>query len=277
MTLKRKLVLATAGAVLLAGTGTAVAAATGHGHAVRGVTAHLGFGGRHGGGPAGDLSAAATYLGITSAALKADLQSGKTLAQVADATSGKSAAGLIDALVASEKSTLDAAVSAGKLTAAQEQTQLANVQQRVTALVNGTKPSLPGPGKGFGFGRGSGVQGGDLSAAATYLGITSAALKADLQSGKTLAQVADATSGKSAAGLIDALVASEKSTLDAAVSAGKLTAAQEQTQLANVQQRVTALVNGARPSLPGPGPGKGFGFGRGGGLHRGGLPGGTNA
>jgi hypothetical protein len=150
------------------------------------------------------------------------------------------------------------------------------VQQRVTALVNGTRPSFPGPGKGFGFGRGLGAQaGGDLSAAATYLGITPAALKADLQSGKTLAQVADATSGKSAAGLIDALVASEKSKLDAAVSAGKLTAAQEQTLLANVQQRVTALVNGTRPSVPG--PGKGFGFGHGGGYHRGGLPGGTNA
>jgi len=161
MTLKRKLALATAGAVVLAGTGTAVAAATGHGHAVRGVTAHLGFGARHGGGTSGELSAAATYLGITPAALRADLQSGKTLAQVADGTSGKSASGLVDALVASEKSTLDAAVSAGKLTAAQEQTLLANVQQRVAALVNGTRPSLPGPGKGFGFGFGRGFGGGN--------------------------------------------------------------------------------------------------------------------
>jgi hypothetical protein len=159
MILKRKLVLATAGALVLAGTGTAVAAATGHGHAVRGVTGHLGFG-RHGFGPADKFSAAATYLGITTDALQADLQSGKTPAQVAAGTSGKSADGLIQALVASEKSELDAAVSAGKLTAAQEQTLLANVQQRVTDLVNGTRPAFPGPGpgpgRGFGFGHGFG-------------------------------------------------------------------------------------------------------------------------
>ena len=113
-----------------------------------------GFG--RGFGASGDLSAAAAYLGITADVLKTDLQSGKTLAQVADATRGRSAAGLIHALVASEKSKLDAAVSAGKLTAAQEQTLLAGFQQRVSDLVNGTRPSFPGPGKGFGFGRGGG-------------------------------------------------------------------------------------------------------------------------
>ncbi|HVP75052.1 MAG TPA: hypothetical protein VMS63_03440 [Gaiellaceae bacterium] len=159
MTLKRKLVLATVGALLLAGAGSAVAASRGHGHArtgtasvVRWTSAVRGFG--FGFGRAGDLSAAATYLGITTDALKTDLQSGKTLAQVADATSGKSAAGLIQALVASGKSKLDAAVSAGKLTSDQEQTLLASLQQRVTDLVNGTRPSFPGPGRGFGFGFG---------------------------------------------------------------------------------------------------------------------------
>lgn len=160
MATKRKLVIVTAGALVLAGTGTAVAAAIGHGHAVRGVTAHMGFG-HHRGGPSDELSAAATYLGITADALKTDLQSGKTLAQVADATSGKSAAGLVQALVAAEKSELDAAVTAGKLTAAQEQTLLANVQQRVTDLVNGTRPSFPGPGPGKGFGFGHGFGGHD--------------------------------------------------------------------------------------------------------------------
>jgi len=61
------------------------------------------FGGR--GGPAvghghGGLDAAATYLGVTADALRTQLASGKTLAQIANATSGKSASGLIDALVA---------------------------------------------------------------------------------------------------------------------------------------------------------------------------------
>jgi hypothetical protein len=168
MTLKRKLVLATIGALVLAGAGTALAATTGHGHPKKSAAAYgtlfaakstgsawagaARFGGGFGrGGASGDdFAAAATYLGITTDVLKSDLQSGKTLAQIADATTGKSATGLIQALVASEQSKLDAAVTAGKLTQAQEQTLLANLQQRVTDLVNGTRPAFPGPGKGFG-------------------------------------------------------------------------------------------------------------------------------
>jgi len=282
MTLKRKLVLVGAGALVLAAAGSAVAASGRHGHtdksavsAVRWTSAggHRGFGVGFGG--ADDLSAAATYLGITADALKADLQSGKTLAQVADGTSGKSSAGLVAALVADGKGKLDAAVTAGKLTSAQEQTALAGLQQRVTDLVNGTRPSFPGLGMGFGFG-GLGSMG--LSAAATYLGITADVLKADLQSGKTLAQVADGTSGKSSAGLIAALVADGKAKLDAAVSAGKLASAQEQMLLAGLQKLATAFVNGARPSIPVPGPGMGFGFGfRGRGAGHGVSSGGGNA
>src|SRR4051794_7643648 len=64
------------------------------------------FDGDHHGGPGhhhGDeLAAAASYLGLTQAELLTQLQSGKTLAQVADGTSGKSKAGLIDALVKAE-------------------------------------------------------------------------------------------------------------------------------------------------------------------------------
>jgi hypothetical protein len=177
MTLKRKVALATIGALVLAGGGTALAT-TGHGHGKKAAATHgtlfaaksagsawagaapFGKGFGRGGAPGGELAVAATYLGITSDVLKSDLQSGKTLAQIADATAGESAAGLIDALVASEKSALDAAVTAGKLTQAQEQTLLASLQQRVTDLVNGTRPAFPGPGKGFGPGSGFGHGGG---------------------------------------------------------------------------------------------------------------------
>jgi len=56
-------------------------------------------------------------------------------------------------------------------------------------------------------------------------------------------------------------VADGKGKLDAAVSAGTLTSAQEQTVLAGLQKLATAFVNGTRPSIPVPGPGKGFWFG----------------
>jgi hypothetical protein len=208
-------------------------------------TDHHGPGFRH-----NDLADAASYLGITQTALETALQSGKTLAQVADATSGKSAAGLIDALVAAEKSELAAAVKAGDLTQAQADYLAADLKAHETAEVNGTfRGHGPGgPGGRHGHGHGDG-----LAAAATYLGVTQCALLAQLQSGKTLAQIAEATSGKSTAGLVAALVAAEKTEIAAAVKAGKLTQAQADQITTGLQARVTAMVNGTRPAHDGRG------------------------
>jgi hypothetical protein len=206
----------------------------------------------HHGGPGfrhDDLADAASYLGITQTALETALQSGKTLAQVADATSGKSAAGLIDALVAAEKSELAAAVKAGELTQAQADRLAANLKAHETAEVNGTFRGPGGPGgRHGGHGHGDG-----LAAAATYLGVSQSALITQLQSGKTLAQIAEATSGKSTAGLVAALVAAEKTELAAAVKAGDLTQAQADQISTGLQTRVTAMVNGQRPAHDRPG------------------------
>ena len=87
-------------------------------------------------GPAGHLSAAADYLGVTEQQLLADLASGKSLADVAK-EKGKSVDGLVDALVADATKKLDDAVEAGKLTDAQRDQLAANLKERVTALVNG--------------------------------------------------------------------------------------------------------------------------------------------
>jgi hypothetical protein len=251
-------------AVAVAGGGAAIATASKHGTTTRGTAAPaaqfassgagaqraLGF---HQG--AGQLEAAATYLGLTTAQLQTELQSGKTLAQVADATKGKSAAGLIAALVADAQKQLAAAVTAGKLTQAQADAMSARLKDQVTAIVNGSFGA--GRDHGFGFGHGGA---GQLDAAATYLGLTATQLQTALQSGKTLAQVADATKGKSAAGLIAALVASEQKELAAAVTAGKLTQAQADAMSAQLKDRVTAIVNGSF----GAGRDHGFGFGHGG-------------
>jgi hypothetical protein len=136
-----------------------------------------------------------------------------------------------------------------------------------TALASKGKPKRSSTSGTFvAAARGMHGPGDDLAAAAGYLGTTTDSLLAQLQSGKTLAQVANATSGKSASGLIDALVAHEKTEIAAAVSAGKLTQAQADQLTANLQQHVTDLVNGVRPAGPprwggGPPPGDGgFGF-----------------
>ena len=71
------------------------------------------------GGPMGPLEPAASYLGVSQAALFKDLRSGKTLAAIAKAN-GKSVGGLEAAMIAPAKSHLDAAVKAGRVTKSQE-------------------------------------------------------------------------------------------------------------------------------------------------------------
>ncbi|MGA2453571.1 MAG: hypothetical protein ABSG93_08635 [Solirubrobacteraceae bacterium] len=168
----------------------------------------------------GVLATAAGYLGLSTAQLRSDLQSGKSLAEVADARSGKSEAGLIAALEATGKKHL--AADAERL------------PRLITAEVD--RVGVPTAARERGRGR-------VLSTAASYLGVGAPQLRAELRAGKTLAQVADATSGKSEAGLIEALVAARKATLTKAVTAGKITQAQANVALPNLLRRATAQVN----------------------------------
>ncbi len=247
-----------------------------------------GFGGggryRGAGGFGGAVSAAATYLGLSSSQITTDLQGGKTLADIATAQ-GKTADGLISAIVSAEESQLQSAVSAGTLSSSQEQTIESNLQTRVSAIVNGTQPAFGGGFGGGGFGGrggfggfGFGGMGGAVTAAATYLGLSSSQITTDLQGGKTLADIATAQ-GKTADGLVSAIVSAEESQLQSAVSAGKLSSSQEQTIESNLQTRVSAIVNGTQPAFGGfhggfrRGGFGGGGFG-GGGWH-GGSGGGT--
>lgn len=278
MTSKLKIMVTAGGALALAGAGIAAGATTGHGKIKNGTAlrgpVHAGFGpgrgfganpggpGQGGPGRAGpndDLDAAAAYLGVTTAALVTDLQSGQTLAQVASGVDGKSTAGLVAALVTHETAELNAAVTAGTLTQAEATTRIAGLTARFTAFVAGTFTGRGGPGGpgGPGGSAGPGGPGGpghgpsdDLAAAATYLGVTSSALGADLQSGQTLAQVAAATSGKTVADLITALVAHETTEINAAVTAGNVTRAQADARIATLTRRFTDFVNGTRPSGP---------------------------
>jgi len=136
------------------------------------------------------------------------------------------------------KDQIEAAVTAGKLTRAQADA----IEARIDA---GQGLGIGGMGGGFGGpGRMHRVLGPSLDAATTYLGLTEAQIRTELQSGKTLADIAKETKGKTAEGLVEALVTAETAQLAAAVKDGHLTAAQEQQILANLKQRVTDMVNG---------------------------------
>jgi hypothetical protein len=97
-------------------------------------------------------------LGITAADLKAARDAGKSLATLA----GDKKAALITALVNFETTEVDAAVTAGKLTAAQATTMKAGLTARVTAKVEAVPgPKIDGMGKmgKEGMGKGKKMQG----------------------------------------------------------------------------------------------------------------------
>lgn len=128
---------------------------------------------------------------------------------------------------------LDEAVAAGRLT----EEQAAELKQR---LKDGTMPLFGG--RGFGHPGGLGLHGPELlGTAATFLGVTEAELRAQLEDGKSLADVAQAE-GKSVSALRAALVASVKQELDEAVAADRLTDAQRDDALARFEEHVEELV-----------------------------------
>lgn len=146
---------------------------------------------------------------------------------------------LSDALKKALSDRIDAAVAAGRLT----KTEGDALKQR---LQSGDFSLFGGPGHG-GFGHHLGFHG--LDGAASYLGLTDAQLRTELEGGKTLAQVAQGH-GKTTAGLIDALVAAEQKEIDDAVAAGRLTKAQADQFKSGLRDRITNLVNGRLPAGP---------------------------
>ena len=184
----------------------------------------------------GLLPVAAAYLDLTPMALRGELRSGKSLAQVATAK-GKSVDGLESALLNALRTKVAAAKAAGKIDAARADRLLQRAPQLVERIVNATPRARTS--------RARGARGGPLKAAATYLGVTNAQLETELRSGKSLAQVATAKN-KSVDGLEQALLAALKQKVDAAVAAGRLDAARAQTLLERAPAHIERLVQRTR-------------------------------
>ena len=98
----------------------------------------------------------ARVLGKTTAAIQAELATGKSLGTVAGANRGA----LITALVALETKEIDAAVTAGKISAAQATTLKSGLTSHVTAQVDAVRPAM-GPGMGGEKRGGKGGRGGN--------------------------------------------------------------------------------------------------------------------
>jgi hypothetical protein len=178
------------------------------------------------------IEAAADALDMTADELRAELEAGKTIADVAGERN-------VDL-----QTVIDAVVAAGE----------DEHVERVTALVNGELRGHGGPGgPGHHHRRGPG-----LEAAATALNMTVEELREALSAeGATLASVAEAQ-GVDVQVVIDALVDEAEEHLAQAVEDGRLTQEEADEKLAELEARITERVNSDEA-------GPGFGFGRRGG------------
>jgi len=181
---------------------------------------------------------AVTGGGAAVAASKFGSPSQESQAVVNDAAQqlGIQPSALSAALKKALENRVDAAVAAGQITKDEGDTLKSKIESGDFPLFFGGHPG--------GFHHYGHIDG--LDAAATYLGLTAAELRTQLEAGKTLAQVAQ-DKGKSVDGLIQALVDDEQKKLDAAVAAGRLTKDQEQSILSDLKQHITDLVNGVEP------------------------------
>ncbi len=147
---------------------------------------------------------------------------------------------------------LQAQVKAGRLTQAQanalEQRLRSGGPAPLLPLTPGLAPPGPrgfkaGPPGTFGAGPlGFGFGGFGLGGAASYLGLTNAQLMQQLQSGKSLAQIAT-SKGMTVAGLEQAMTAPIKKALDTAVSRKAITAAKEKQILSRFSASLSQRIN----------------------------------
>lgn len=108
----------------------------------------------------------------------------------------------------------------------------------------GDRGDRRGHGPGGRFGR---LGGGAASEAVTdLLGIDQEAIVEQLRAGSPLADIANAN-GVDTDTLVDTLVAEAQARIDAAIEAGNVEADQVADRLANLEEQITARVNGERP------------------------------
>ena len=185
------------------------------------------------------IMAVSTGVAIAGGALGSDTEKQAFLNDVAkrlDVTPAQLEAALRGAYDAR----IDAAVAAGKITKEQAEAMKKRSKEGGLPLFGGGRHGgFGGPGHHGGFGRGA----KSLAGAATYLGLTEAKLRAELEAGKTLAEIAKAQ-GKSVAGLKAALKANAKAKLDAAVKDGRITQAQADAMLSRIDEQLDDMIAG---------------------------------
>ncbi|MCL2775179.1 MAG: hypothetical protein FWD71_17800 [Oscillospiraceae bacterium] len=192
----------------------------------------------------------ATFLGITQDELQTrlDAANGNIVQVLNDA-------GQLDAykaqVLADYKTKLDDAVTAGKMTQDQADKQYASEQTKINSITADTSMPFGGDSKMArgGMDMGMACMGGyDMATAASVMGITQDELKTQVQTANgNLFKVLEE------AGKMDAykaqVLANCKTKLDAAVTAGKMTQADADTEYAKMQTTVNNFSSSNAPSM----------------------------
>jgi hypothetical protein len=207
------------------------------------------------------LAYVASVEGVTPQVLRQDLQAGQTLLQIAQAAHSQyasSAQTLATALLKPVKSRLDNAVSAHRITQAQENQRYAALLNRVTTLVTTAHPQQvlgqsnghPAPSGGMAQGLGKIGLRAVLAPLAITCHTTPAALQTAIRAGgKSLLAICQSTNSSiQKDDLVNALISLLKTRLDAAVKAGHLSSSQESQILAALPARLAALITTPLPA-----------------------------
>jgi hypothetical protein len=137
----------------------------------------------------------ATILGVEESAVQEALKADKTLAAFA-LEKGLSKEDYLSKLVAAETATITAEVTAGKLTQEKADERIKGLSDQLTKQIDGTgfKGGFPGGGKGGPGGPGGFGAGhfGNPEVITTILGLTQDELRTELESGKSLVDIATA-------------------------------------------------------------------------------------
>jgi hypothetical protein len=203
------------------------------------------------------LATVAKVLGITETELKTELEAGKSISDVAKAKNIDIAT-VKTALLTEAKAHIDAEVAAGKHTVAEGVTKLAEVTSRIDTML--TTAGLPARGpQGMGGHKGKGGPGKFMTATlATTLKLTQEELKTQLQSGKSLADVAKAQS-VDIADVKTVLTSDITAHLAEEVTSGKHTQAEADAKLAEFKTNLDTMVNRVGPAGGMKGEGRGHG------------------
>ena len=203
------------------------------------------------------LATVSKALGITEAELKTELEAGKSVSDVAKAKNVDLAT-VKAALLAEAKAHIDAEVAAGKHTAAEGATKLAEMTSRIDTML--TTAGLPARGpQGMGGHKGKGGPGKFMSTTlATTLKLTQEELKTQLQSGKSLADVAK-TQSVDIADVKTVLTSDFTAHLAEEVTSGKHTQAEADAKLAEFKTNLDTMVNRVGPAGGMKGEGRGPG------------------